>query len=187
VASPSAVVGAPRSMVCVDDARLRRVVREYYDFVWRALRRMGVAEHGAEDAAQQVFLVIANKLEGVSYENERSFLFGTIVRVAADARRAQSRRREVNGEEVEEPIDESPSAEVMVDERKARAMLDAILRAMPDDLRAVFILCELEELDAPEVADVLGVPVGTVASRLRRAREHFQAAASRLQRRTRQP
>lgn len=187
MASPSAVVGAPRMVACEDDARLRRVVREYHDFVWRALRRMGVAEHATEDAAQQVFLVMAHRLQGVSYDNERSFLFGTVVRVAADARRAQSRRREVDGDSVDEPVDPSPSAEAMVDEKKARAILDTILRSMPDDLRAVFVLCELEELVAPEVAEVLGVPVGTVASRLRRAREHFQAAASRLQRTMRQP
>lgn len=187
MASSSAVVGASAAVVCADDARLRRVVREYHDFVWRALRRMGVAEHAAEDASQQVFLVMAHKLENVSYDNERSFLFGTVVRVAADARRAQARRREVNGEDLEEPIDPSPSAEVMVDERKARAMLDSILRSMPDDLRAVFVLCELEEVIAPEAAEMLEIPAGTVASRLRRAREHFQAAASRLQRTTRQP
>jgi RNA polymerase sigma-70 factor (ECF subfamily) len=180
-------VGAPRTIVCEDDARLRRVVREYHDFVWRALRRMGVAEHATEDAAQQVFLVMANKLAGVSYDNERSFLFGTVVRVASDVRRAQSRRREVNGEDVEDRIDESPSAEVLLDEKKARVVLDGILQSMPEDLRAVFVLCELEELVAPEVAEMLYVPVGTVASRLRRAREHFQAAATRLQRTTRQP
>jgi RNA polymerase sigma-70 factor (ECF subfamily) len=130
---------------------------------------------------------MANKLERVSYDNERSFLFGTIVRVAADARRAQARRREVNGDDVDEPVDESPSAEALVDEKKARAMLDTILRSMPEDLRAVFVLCELEELVAPEVAEMLGVPIGTVASRLRRARELFRAAAVSLKRTMRQP
>jgi RNA polymerase sigma-70 factor (ECF subfamily) len=59
---------------------------------------------------------------------------------------------------------------------------------MPDDLQAVFVLCEIEELAAPEAAELLAIPVGTVASRLRRAREHFQAAAQRMKRSTtRQP
>lgn len=187
-ATASAMASGPRSLASDDDVRLRRVVREYHDFVWRSLRRMGVPEHGAEDAAQQVFLVMAGRLNAVSYDNERSFLFGTVIRVASDVRRAQARRRELIGEDAAEPVDESPSAEAIVDEKKAREMLDRILESMPDDMRTVFVLSELEELVAPEVAEVLGIPVGTVASRLRRAREHFQTAVTRMQRTTtRQP
>ena len=187
LASPGALAGAARMTARADEARLRRIVDEYHDFVWRALRRMGVSEHVTEDAAQQVFLVLSHKLDLVAPENERSFLFGTVVRVASDARRAQSRRREVSGAEVEEPVDESPAADVLVDEKKARAILDGILQSMPEDLRAVFVLFELEELPAAEVAELLAIPVGTVASRLRRAREVFHAAANRLKRTTRQP
>jgi RNA polymerase sigma-70 factor (ECF subfamily) len=162
-----------------DDARLRRIVGEYHDFVWRSLRRMGVAEHATEDAAQQVFLVLSHKLDTVGEESERSFLFGTVVRVASGVRRAQARRREVSAVEVQEPVDESPGADVLVDEKKARAVLDGILEAMPEDLRAVFVLFELEELPAIDIAEILSIPAGTVASRLRRARELFQAAANR--------
>jgi RNA polymerase sigma-70 factor, ECF subfamily len=171
----------------VDDARLRRIVRDYHDFVWRSLRRMGVPEHGTEDAAQQVFLVLSYKLDAVAPESERSFLFGTVVRVAADARRTLTRRREVHDDAVEERIDEAPSAEAIVDEKKARAMLDEILSSMAEDLRAVFVLFEIEEMTAAEVAELLAIPVGTVSSRLRRAREHFHAAAGRLKRTTRRP
>ncbi|MBX3205724.1 MAG: sigma-70 family RNA polymerase sigma factor [Labilithrix sp.] len=165
-----------------EEARLRRIVDDYNDFVWRSLRRMGVPEHATEDAAQQVFLVLSHKLDAVALENERSFLFGTVVRVASGVRRAQSRRREVAGAQVEEPIDETPAADVLVDEKKARAILDEILLTMPEELRAVFVLFELEEVAATEVAEVLGIPVGTVASRLRRAREVFHAAANRFKR-----
>ncbi len=171
----------------VDEARLRRLVREHHDFVWRSLRRMGVPESATEDAAQQVFLVLSRKLADVADESERSFLFGTVVRVASDARRTQARRREVHGTEVEDKPDESPSAEAIVDEKKARAILDDILQSMTEELRAVFVLFEIEELQASEIAELLGIPAGTVASRLRRAREHFHAAAARFKRTTRQP
>lgn len=187
-ASTSALAGADAStMACVDDARLRRIVRDHQDFVWRSLRRMGVAESATEDATQQVFLVLSRKLADVSADSERSFLFGTVVRVASDARRAQARRREVHGAEVEDRPDESPSAEAIVDEKKARAMLDEILHSMSEDLRAVFVLFEIEEVQASEIAELLGIPAGTVASRLRRAREHFHSAANRLKRTTRHP
>ncbi|MBX3200556.1 MAG: sigma-70 family RNA polymerase sigma factor [Labilithrix sp.] len=183
LASPGALAGAARMTArAAEDARLRRIVDGYHDFVWRSLRRMGVPEHAAEDAAQQVFLVLSHKLDLVAPENERSFLFGTVVRVASGVRRAQSRRREVAGVVVDEPVDDAPAADVLIDEKKARAVLDEILHAMPEDLRAVFVLFELEEVAASEVADVLGIPVGTVASRLRRAREVFHAAANRFKR-----
>lgn len=170
-----------------EEARLRHIVRDHHDFVWRSLRRMGVPESAAEDATQQVFLVLSRKLGDVPAESERSFLFGTVVRVASDARRSQARRREVHGAVVEDKPDESPSAEAIVDEKKARAMLDEILHSMSEDLRAVFVLFEIEELQASEIAELLGIPTGTVASRLRRAREHFHAAAARIKRTMRQP
>lgn len=173
-------MSAGQPMVRVDEGRLRRIVDEYHDFVWRLLRRMGVPDSVTEDAAQQVFLVMSHKLEAVPEKSERSFLFGTIVRVAADVRRTQLRRREVHAESEDEWIDEAPSAEAIVDEKKARAILDGILSSMSDDLRAVFVLFEIEELGTAAVAEMLDIPVGTVSSRLRRAREHFHAATARM-------
>lgn len=187
LASPGALLRASGTTERADEVRLRRLVHEYGDFVWRNLRRLGVAEHLAEDAAQQVFLVLSRKLETVGEDHERSFLFGIVVRVSSEVRRAQSRRREVPDVDVEEPIDEAPSAEAMLDEKHARTLLDSILQSMPDDPRAVFVLCELEELTTAEVAEILAIPTGTVASRLRRAREHFHASVSRMKRAMRQP
>ena len=187
-ASTSALASAGETaMARADEARLRRIVQEHHDFVWRSLRRMGVPESATEDATQQVFLVLSRKLADVAPESERSFLFGTVVRVASDARRTQARRREVHDAQVEDKPDESPSAEAIYDEKKARAMLDEILHSMSEELRAVFVLFEIEELQASEIGELLGIPTGTVASRLRRARDHFHAAANRLKRTMRQP
>jgi len=60
-------------------------------------------------------------------------------------------------------------------------MLDAVLEDMPIDLRVVFILFEVEELSSIEIGRLLGVPTGTVASRLRRARADFQARVAELE------
>lgn len=162
-------------------ARLRHLVDTYFDFIWRTLRRLGVPEADADDAAQQVFLVAARKLSMIDPGNERSFLFGTAMRVASDVRRAQRRRREDPSEPGDVDLcDGGPGPEDLVAQRRARALLDEVLGAMPLDLQTVFVLFELEELPTSEIASLLGIPLGTVASRLRRAREEFQDRAKRL-------
>jgi RNA polymerase sigma-70 factor (ECF subfamily) len=65
--------------------------------------------------------------------------------------------------------------------KEERALLDRVLDGMPDDLRTVFVLFVLEGTSTPEIAALLGLPSGTVASRLRRAREAFHDIARRIQ------
>src|SRR5262249_39954342 len=111
---------------------------------------------------------------------ERSFIFGTVMRIAAKLRRAQKRRREVPSEDDVERSDSAPNAEAALDDKEARELLDQVLSELPDELRTVFVLFELEEVTLSEIGDLLGLPQGTVASRLRRAREFFEASAKRL-------
>lgn len=169
---PSLVERTSRADV---DSRLRALIATQFDFVWRSLRRLGVPEAHADDACQQVWLVVSRKLESVEPAHERSFLFGTALRVASDARRSARRRPEDLGRE-EAPIDDvdpSPAPDEQLDAARARAELDSVLLELPMELRAVFVLFEMEELSSPEIARMLDLPVGTVASRLRRAREAF--------------
>src|SRR3954470_14140087 len=76
-------------------ARVRALVTENFDFVWRSLVRLGVPRADAEDALQQVFLVASRKLDDIVPGRERAFLFGTAFRIAHRARRTRDRRREV--------------------------------------------------------------------------------------------
>jgi RNA polymerase sigma-70 factor (ECF subfamily) len=166
----------------VDDARnglverrVRQVVGAHYDFVWRSLRRLGVPEASADDAAQQVFCVFARRVRDVPADNDRTFLFGVAMRVAQSARRDRGRRPEVNDDDAVAAIaSEQAAPDELVDERRARELLDKLLAELPIDLRTVFVLYELEELTMIEIARVLDLPSGTVASRLRRARELFE-------------
>jgi RNA polymerase sigma-70 factor (ECF subfamily) len=158
------------------ERRLKALVAGYYDFVWRALRRLGVGAGETDDAAQQVFLTASRKLDAIRPGSERPFLFQTALRVAADYRRTRRRRREADGaDEVDgaELVDPRPATDELVELRRARAKLDAILDAMPLELRAVFVLFELEQTTMADISKLLGVPAGTVASRLRRARDVF--------------
>jgi RNA polymerase sigma-70 factor (ECF subfamily) len=162
------------------DARLRTMLAEHYDFVWRLLRRLGLLSDHAEDAAQKVFFVASGKLERIAAGSERSFLFGTALRVASEVRRDASRRREDLRAEAPEAADPAPLADELIDRARARALLDDILDAMEEDARIVFVLFELEGLKTGEVAELLGIPAGTVASRLRRSRTAFQTMVTRL-------
>jgi RNA polymerase sigma-70 factor, ECF subfamily len=163
------------------DKRLRALVTEQYDFIWRSIRRLGVPPTDVDDCAQQVFWVASRKLDEIRPGSERAFLFGTALRVASDARRSRTRRREVPEQgEGAEALDPAPDPEELADKTRARALLDEVLDAMPMDLRAPFVLFELEEMPTAEIAAVLDVPVGTVASRLRRAREEFQKIVARV-------
>jgi RNA polymerase sigma-70 factor (ECF subfamily) len=177
-----ALPGGPASVLALgarDEARLRGLVGEHFDFVWRSLRRLGVPQGEVDDCAQQVFLVAARKLADIQLGSERAYLFSTSMRVASDARRSRNRRREVADDEAAEPHDPSPDPEEVADQRRARALLDEVLEELPMELRAPFVLFELEEVPTAEIAVMLDVPVGTVASRLRRAREEFHKIIAR--------
>jgi RNA polymerase sigma-70 factor (ECF subfamily) len=157
------------------EARLRAAVDAHYDVVWRFLRRMGVRESVVEDAAQHVLIVFARRMERVQSGAERSFLLGTAVRVAADFRKQSARQHEVTDERaLEAQAGDAPQPDDALDERRARQVLDGVLARMPDDLRSVLVMCDIEELTMADVAASLAIAPGTVASRLRRARTLFE-------------
>jgi RNA polymerase sigma-70 factor (ECF subfamily) len=152
------------------------MVVAHFDVVWRALRRLGVSPDAVDDMAQQVFLVASRKVDVIEAGGERAYLLGIAVRVASDARRAQRRRREVPQEDDDrlEPSTSLPSVEELVDQKRARELLDQMLATMPEELRQVFVLFEIEGVPIAQIAETLEIPVGTVGSRIRRARELFQ-------------
>ena len=136
-------------------------------FVCRVLRRHGVHEASLDDAVQDVFVTAYRRwssFEGRS--SARSWLFGIARRIAYRYRRsADARARHAAAPD--------PGAPDGVDEPFTRVQaahsLATLLDRLDADKRAVFVLHEVEGLTAPEVADALGLPVGTVYSRLRAA------------------
>jgi len=162
------------------DARITAMFNDHVDFIWRSLRRLGVPEAGVDDATQEVFMVASRRLDAIELGKEKSFLFGTAVRVASDARRGAGRRRDrVADDEQPDIADPSPRADELVDRKRARALLDEIIAGLPDETGPVFVLYELEGMTMAEIASVLSLAPGTVASRLRRAREHFDSMIAR--------
>lgn len=162
--------------------RLRALVGEHFDFVWRYLRRMGVADGDADDGAQRVFLTAAERLGDIRTGSERAFLRGVALRVASHARRSYRRRGEETFDETfgEARPDQRPLPDELAEVEAGRRLVEAILDEMDLELREVFVLFEIEELSSQEIAALLDIPQGTAKSRLRRAREDFEKRASRV-------
>lgn len=162
------------------EATVAALVREHHAFVWRSARRLGVREADLDDVVQEVFVTVARNVADIRPGSERGFLFRTTVFASAHARRTVQRRREVADERaMHEEIDAQRSPEENIAHAQARQRLQGILDVMPEDARVVFVLFELERMTMAEIAETLGVPPGTVASRLRRARELFTSEAAR--------
>ncbi len=156
-------------------------------FVWRNLRRLGIAESAIEDAAQDVFLVVHRRWD--TWKPERSsvetWLFGIALRVAQNHRRSQ-RRRLAWLLPSHDPIalQETPSladgpAEILA-QREAAALFERALAPMDHDKRAIFLMIDVEQMSVPEAATELGINLNTAYWRLRKARLAFRNALAKL-------
>ena len=151
------------------------LVRAEFEWVWRLLRRVGLSPADADDATQQVFLVAARRQTELEGGRSRAFLYGITLRVAANARRALRRRRDAPSEAAGRAASSDPVPDELVEQHRARALLDELLARLPVELRRVLVLAEVEQLTTPQIAELEALPAGTVASRLRRARAAFYA------------
>ena len=159
----------------VDRVRLERIFNAHHATVWRALRRRGLSAEAAEDATQETFLLAAERLDDIRPESEKAFLIATALRVAHTLGRKTVRW------ELDEDMDQRLSTNRDASDKRADMQLcDLVLSKVDPDLVEVFVLYELEGLTSPEIAELLQIPLGSVASRLRRAREQFRSAAARV-------
>ena len=159
---------------------VRALFHAHYTSIWRLLRRLGVPAAQLDDAAQEVFWVAARKLAQIEPGRQHSFLYGVALRVAAGLLRRNARVPAHEELSALELSDGAPSPEEQLERARERELLDQVLDRLPLELRSVLVLFELEGLDVRAIAEIEQIPVGTVGSRLRRAREEFSAAARRL-------
>ena len=162
---------------------LEAIHEHHVDFVWSSLQRLGVPRADLEDALQEVFMVVHAKLttfDGTSRVS--TWLFGICLRVASGQRRKAYRHREHAVGNLEETAGAvaAPSAEATLLEREALQNLERVLDTLELERRAVFVMFEIEGIGCPEIATLLGLPLGTVHSRLAAARSDFAKAALRL-------
>lgn len=172
----------PRSATTAEcPADVAAVYAIHGDFVWASLQRLGV--HGADlhDVLQEVFLVVHRRLHTFAGNaSMTTWLFGICLRVVAGYRRRAHRRRERLSEGVIEqagPDGDNPESAAIAGQACKR--LNAILDELDLERRAVFVMFEIDEMSCEEIATTLGVPVGTVYSRLHRARKDVERVAAR--------
>jgi RNA polymerase sigma-70 factor (ECF subfamily) len=161
--------------------RVRQLIDEHYAFIWRLLARLGIRADDVDDATQQVFMVLLTRERlAIKPGSERAFLFGVAVRVAREQRRRSKKAESHSDVDFDSMAHPGLDLEALADQQRARELLDRLVQSIPEELRMIFILFEIEGLPAIEVAALLDIPAGTVASRLRRARQHFREAVKQL-------
>ena len=165
---------------------LEAVHESHADFVWCSLQRLGVKQPDLEDALQDVFVVVHNKLSTFDGSSRLStWLFGICLRVASGQRRKAYRHRESSTADLEASagasLDDEPEAALLG--REARRALGEVLDALAPERRVVFVMFEIEGIACHEIAEMLSLPLGTVYSRLNAARVDFSKAALRLRKR----
>ncbi|HEY3449235.1 MAG TPA: sigma-70 family RNA polymerase sigma factor [Myxococcales bacterium] len=162
--------------------RFEEIFRDYFGFAWTGLRRLGVAEASLDDAVQDVFLVVHRRLRDFERRSAlKTWLYGIMLRVAHDHRRTRQRKGE------SEPLDEGladrrPGPLEAAARAEGLRLLEKLLEGLDEAKRDVLVLADLEQLSAPEIAEIVGVNPNTVYSRLRAAREQFNEAVARYQR-----
>jgi RNA polymerase sigma-70 factor (ECF subfamily) len=161
------------------------------DFVWLTLQRMGIRHPDLEDVFQEVFVIVHRRLHTYSPEARlTAWLYGICLRsVARHRRRAFRRRERVEGADADIPQSgaphwhaqtESPDEQLRKQERQAT--LDALLDTLDPEHRVVVTMFEIEDHSCADIAELIGVPVGTVHSRLHHARRKLAQAAERRRR-----
>ena len=155
-------------------ARLRSIVDDTYRLVARTLRKNGVRGSELDDEVQRTYIVVSNRLADVEQGAERSFVRQVAHNRASHARRSYGRRREILSDAVPESAESPGTPEDLAARKQMLAVLDAVVAGMDESLRSTFVLHEIEEMNLSEIAVLLRIPRGTVASRLRRARAYLR-------------
>jgi RNA polymerase sigma factor (sigma-70 family) len=153
-----------------EDAAFAALVRRHGPMVFGVCLRLLADPHDAEDAFQATFLVLVKKADSIRpRERVGPWLHGVALRTASKARCRAARRRVVERRAVAVRAHEAPGDDALW--RDLRPVLDAELGRLPEAYRAPVVLCDLEGASRGEAARRLGVPEGTISSRLARGRE----------------
>ncbi len=160
-----------------DEVAVGALYREHASFVWRNARRLGADDAWVDDVVHEVFLVVARRLnEWRAGASIRTWLFAMTFRIVKNMRRNRFRDQEkVARHSLELPPPFHPESQAAA----SRTLRD-MLAQLDDAKRVVYILAELEGMTSIEIAGMLGVPVGTVDTRLRAARLALTRIAERI-------
>ncbi len=185
-AGPSSVGTVHGGVTALPVPPFEQIYEDYFDFVWRSARRLGIQGDAVDDVVQEVFIIVNRRLpEFEGRSSLKTWIFGVALRVVRDHRRALRRKSPhslypdaaIDPELVSEGPERGPHESAAKSE--AVHVLRQILDELDDDKREVFVLAELEQMTVPEIVDALGLNLNTIYSRLRAARQQFDEAVAR--------
>ena len=158
----------------------------WFDDVVRWVRALGAPARDVEDVAQNAFLVVRRKLEGFDGRNPEGWLFRIAARQVKDHARRAWFKHLFSRQQDELPLELTDLSEpgldpgALLERAEARRIVHGVLAQMTEKQRVVFALYELEGLEGQRIAELLGIPLATVWTRLFHARREFQARARAL-------
>lgn len=152
----------------------------YFEFVWKCARGFGAKSDEIDDVVQDVFLVVQRRHADLKEEGlARSWIYSITRRVVSSQRRRRRQRDSRSGPEIDSLRSPEQSPLAVAEHNLEVRVLSALLDGLEERKREVFVLSEILEMSGREIAEMIGVPMNTVYSRLRAAREEFDAAAQR--------
>ena len=164
---------------------LEGLYRDHVRFAWRTARYLGVPASEAQDVVHEIFIVVQRRLGDFDpTQSARAWIGGITRRVVMHHKRSHARAAK-RVAALEHPIDSTPAPDEAVSRREAEVFLTEFLASLSEPKREAFVLGELEKLTAAEIGEIVGENANTVYSRLRSARQEFQARVDRLDARRR--
>jgi RNA polymerase sigma-70 factor (ECF subfamily) len=158
-----------------DLAAFNELVIEYQSLVCNVCLRMLGQRQAAEDAAQEAFINAWRSIGSFRGESFRAWLLRIAANLCRDELRRRGRRPSSSLDTALEagmpdPVDEEPLPEESALNAELRNSLDAALAELPEEQRTAIVLCDIEGLDYAEIALAMNSSLGTVKSRIARAR-----------------
>jgi RNA polymerase sigma-70 factor (ECF subfamily) len=177
---PSAAVANARR--ANSEPTVRTIYEEHARFVWLTLQRLGVEPADLDDLAHDVFVVVHRRLGSFDGSSRMTtWLFGICMRLAANYRRRRRRapsEAAIRARAHDDPTEQASADEVLA-RRQERAIAERILGELSLEKRAVFMMFEIEGLSCQQIAELTGVPIGTIYSRLYATRREIERIVSR--------
>jgi RNA polymerase sigma-70 factor (ECF subfamily) len=161
-----------------------RVYDDFFDFVYRCARRLGVPPSAADDVVQEVFVVLHRRLP--EYDGRatlQSWVYGILANTVRDYRRSFRRKQApllvAERDEQLGPASSTASPERRIQLKQDLELLTQLLDELPEEQRELIVLSELEQMSVPEICACIGGNSNTVYSRLRVARDALKTRLSR--------
>jgi RNA polymerase sigma-70 factor (ECF subfamily) len=153
------------------DAEFSALVRRQSRFVFKVAYAVLLNSHDAEDAVQETFLKLYRNSGWKQAENERAYLARVAWRIALDHALRPVSAGSADPLSLDTIVSSHPRPDESLSEANQQAIVHLAIDSLPEDLRVPLVLSAFEELNSREIGKILGIPEGTVRTRLQRARQ----------------